>query len=228
VRPPFHGTVSLRPPPALFRNPLRKLLPLLYDFDSEAEWLDDDDDPGEDLLSDEEDDVDSVLSEEDQRFLDDDGDTDDPGRRRPILDLAPCIQGPCAEGLITVGVCECLLDCPPPSGIDPFHDYWADNPLEEIPSMPPPDTCLLPSTLKKKLQAFPQDKLVDFIRLIKGSQEPKILLVQVLKKHFPSITKAIIAEKLGKVAKRTGRKESDVWVLTPEMELALSYASGQT
>lgn len=70
VRPAYFGTVTSEPPQArlskLARNPLAKtVLPLNYDYDSEAEWVDDGD--GED--------VDGLDDEEEE--LDDDGEMSD-------------------------------------------------------------------------------------------------------------------------------------------------------
>lgn len=70
VRPAYYGTVTSQPPTArlskLARDPLAKtVLPLNYDYDSEAEWVDDGD--GEDV-----DDLD-----DDEEELDDDGEMSD-------------------------------------------------------------------------------------------------------------------------------------------------------
>lgn len=85
VRPPYFGTVTNYPPgmaglPRLARNPMAKdILPLNYDYDSEAEWQDDD---GEDIdaLDDDEDDLDN--DEDMGDFLDD---SEDAGLARPAF-----------------------------------------------------------------------------------------------------------------------------------------------
>jgi chromatin assembly factor 1 subunit A len=105
VRPPYYGTVtdlsgglaSLR---KLARNPVAKdVLPLNYDYDSEAEWQDDD---GEDvdLQDDEEDDVDNDDDMDD--FLDD---SDDVGLTRlPLVSgLEPESSGICWENRKRLG-----------------------------------------------------------------------------------------------------------------------------
>ncbi|CAK7224674.1 chromatin assembly factor-I (CAF-I) p90 subunit [Sporothrix bragantina] len=74
VRPAYFGTVTSQPPQArlgkLARNPLAKtVLPLNYDYDSEAEWVDDGDGEDVDDLDDEEEELedDGEMSD----FLDD-------------------------------------------------------------------------------------------------------------------------------------------------------------
>ena len=72
VRPAYHGTITTpityRKLRTLSRRPLGKVLPLAYDYDSEAEWVEDD---GEDLddAEDEEEDLDG--DEEMDDFVDD-------------------------------------------------------------------------------------------------------------------------------------------------------------
>ncbi|KAM7221123.1 chromatin assembly factor 1 subunit rlf2 [Rhypophila decipiens] len=99
VRPPYIGTVSGLPTGVLSleqvaRNPLRKdVLPLNYDYDSEAEWIDDD---GEDVdeLDDEEEDADS--NEDMDDFLDD---SEDAGPARLLFSggMEPVSSGLCWE-----------------------------------------------------------------------------------------------------------------------------------
>ncbi|KAI1469726.1 chromatin assembly factor 1 subunit A-domain-containing protein [Daldinia caldariorum] len=135
VRPPYFGTVTtpieankLR---SLARRPVGKFLPLNYDYDSEAEWVEDD---GEDL-DDEDDDDDSHDGDgEMEDFLDDS--EDQPAVTRPSFlgEKEPICTGICFEDQTRVGPCattyqyqlELLLDTPEqPSGIDPFStSYW--------------------------------------------------------------------------------------------------------
>lgn len=74
VRPAYFGTITSQPPQArmakLARNPLAKsVLPLNYDYDSEAEWVDDGDGEDVDVLDDDEDELDDDGEMSD--FLDD-------------------------------------------------------------------------------------------------------------------------------------------------------------
>lgn len=80
VRPAYYGTVtsleSVTTLQKLAKNPIAKELPLSYDYDSEAEWVDDGDD-GDDVSLMDEDDVDEDDGEVMDDFLDD---SEDVGR----------------------------------------------------------------------------------------------------------------------------------------------------
>jgi chromatin assembly factor 1 subunit A len=74
TRPPFKGTITNQPISKLrklARNPIRRQIPELnYDYDSEAEWIDEVED-GEDLDSDDEDEDDGDGEDDLDGFLDD-------------------------------------------------------------------------------------------------------------------------------------------------------------
>ena len=105
VRPPYYGTVTNMPNSLaalrkLARNPVTKdVLPLQYDYDSEAEWQEED---GEDvdLMDDEEDDADN--DEDMGDFLDD---SEDVSLSRPLLvsGLEPESTGICWENRKRLG-----------------------------------------------------------------------------------------------------------------------------
>lgn len=105
VRPPYYGTVTNMPNTLaalrkLARNPVAKdVLPLQYDYDSEAEWQEED---GEDvdLMDDEEDDAENDEDMED--FLDD---SEDVSLSRPHLvsGLEPESTGICWENRKRLG-----------------------------------------------------------------------------------------------------------------------------
>ncbi len=99
VRPAYYGTVTSEPPSAklskLARNPVSKtVLPLHYEYDSEAEWFDDGD--GEDVEGADDDDDDAEEDEEMGDFLDD---SDDAGIARSAFQsaLEPSSTGLCWE-----------------------------------------------------------------------------------------------------------------------------------
>jgi chromatin assembly factor 1 subunit A len=100
VRPDYYGTVSSTPPSSrslhrLARNPIsRDVLPLQYDYDSEAEWVDDGDGEDIDDLDDEEED--HADEDEDMAdFLDDSEDI----IKRPVFasGMEPESSGLCFE-----------------------------------------------------------------------------------------------------------------------------------
>ncbi|KAH8879639.1 hypothetical protein GQ53DRAFT_28378 [Thozetella sp. PMI_491] len=136
VRPPYIGTVSSLPAGVdslrkLARNPAsRKVLSLDYEYDSEAEWQDDD---GEDLENDEDDDEDLDEDEELEDFLDD---SEDIGLTRPqfLGGMEPKSHGPTWENELRRGdephlykyrMEFCLESLRHHQGIDPFStEYW--------------------------------------------------------------------------------------------------------
>ncbi|KAJ9151600.1 Chromatin assembly factor 1 subunit rlf2 [Coniochaeta hoffmannii] len=148
VRPPYYGTVTNMPNSLaalrkLARNPVTKgVLPLQYDYDSEAEWQEED---GEDvdLMDDEEDDADN--DEDMGDFLDD---SEDVSLSRPLLvsGLEPESTGICWENRKRLGPLphmfkfrmEFILESlEHHSGIDPFStQYWE-------PARPNPSTSTL-------------------------------------------------------------------------------------
>ena len=101
VRPPYRGTYTSRPVNGmakLARNPLRRDLPdMNYDYDSEAEWVEDED--AEDLNSEGDEDEDLGEDGEDMDgFLDDENDETANSKRLVLQgDLEPISTGLCWE-----------------------------------------------------------------------------------------------------------------------------------
>ncbi|KAJ6261552.1 Chromatin assembly factor 1 subunit rlf2 [Drechslerella dactyloides] len=135
IRPAYSGTFTRIPKTSGLRkgrNPFQKSLPgVNYDYDSEAEWVEEPDEDGEELLSEEEDDpMDIGSPDEMDDFLDDE--PEDPGKKRhnvsgPLIPTTTGImwEGECAKieelerfrmGILTVGHV---------TPIDPFSiKYW--------------------------------------------------------------------------------------------------------
>jgi chromatin assembly factor 1 subunit A len=101
VRPPYRGTFTSQPLYGITRlakNPLRRDLPETnYDYDSEAEWIEDED--AEDLNSEgEEDDAELDDAEDMDGFLDDENDELMTSKRLVLQgDLEPVSTGLCWE-----------------------------------------------------------------------------------------------------------------------------------
>ena len=100
VRPPYRGTYTSRPITGITkiaRNPMRRDLPNTnYDYDSEAEWIEDED--GEDLKS-EKDEDDNEDEEDMDGFLDDENDELKDLKKGGAIqgDLEPVSTGLCWE-----------------------------------------------------------------------------------------------------------------------------------
>ncbi|KAK3392027.1 chromatin assembly factor 1 subunit A-domain-containing protein [Sordaria brevicollis] len=136
VRPPYVGTISGLPPGVkslyrLARNPTsRNLLPLDYDYDSEAEWQDEEGEDVEDLDDEEED---LEMDEDMDDFLDD---SEDVGPQRLVFSggMEPESTGICWENEKRCTAKPELYQCrmeiildslDEETSIDPFStDYW--------------------------------------------------------------------------------------------------------
>ncbi|KAL1889247.1 chromatin assembly factor-I (CAF-I) p90 subunit [Sporothrix stenoceras] len=143
VRPAYFGTVTSQPPTArlskLARNPLAKtVLPLDYDYDSEAEWVDDGDGEDVDDLDDDEEELDEDGEMSD--FLDD---SEDAMPLRPAFSggMEPESTGVCWENERRKACkpeldnfrMEFILDHDGP--IDPFStQYWETKEPAPAPS----------------------------------------------------------------------------------------------
>ncbi|XMA11493.1 hypothetical protein WAI453_004284 [Rhynchosporium graminicola] len=149
VRPPYRGTYTGRPVSGvsrLARNPTRRDLPHTdYDYDSEAEWVQDDED-AEDLKS-EGDEEEEIGDDEDMDdFLDDEND-EMANNRRLVLqgDLEPVSTGLCWEDRKRRNVnvkmiayrMEVILD-PNLKSIDPLSTAYWGPPVTTKTAMEPP------------------------------------------------------------------------------------------
>ncbi|TAQ83506.1 hypothetical protein B7494_g8171 [Chlorociboria aeruginascens] len=186
VRPPYRGTYTSRPVNGIekmARNPLRRDLPNTnYDYDSEAEWVEDDD--AEDLNSEGEEDEEVFEDGEDMDgFLDDEND-DTSNSKRLVLqgDLEPISTGLCWEDrkkrnanvkLVPYRM-EIILDAKIKS-IDPFSSsYWEPSPVKTVGPMEPPR---LPLNIMKTTNSHingPQSKPVTMFGVgpYNGTQKP--------------------------------------------------------
>ncbi|TVY29082.1 Chromatin assembly factor 1 subunit [Lachnellula hyalina] len=162
VRPPYRGTYTKRPVngiPRLARNPLRKELPNTdYDYDSEAEWVEDED--AEDCNSDGEEEEDAEDGEDMEGFLDDEHDEMHHSKRMVIQgDLEPVSTGLCWENGRKKNTSdkmfpyrmEIIID-PKLKSIDPLSTtYWSPHPTSN-PAMDPPR---IPLTTLKTSNSLP-------------------------------------------------------------------------
>ncbi|CCG82611.1 Predicted protein [Taphrina deformans PYCC 5710] len=242
VRPAYYGTMTAIPSTrglAAGRRPDAKTKELNYDYDSEADWVEgDDEDIGEELGDD--DDV-SVASrdtygDDDDDFLDDeDGRKPMEERRKQSGSLLPSILGIFNS-----------VDCEPVAhmqlqklidtefAIDPFENYWDPAPAESATAILASSTKCLNSSVKKRTKegpkgpvsvrksstnantsGFPESLLPEFKKAITGSSLTKILLVEKLRVEFRAhkVNKKTIEDKLGEVAQRMGKGQHDVWAL---------------
>ncbi|KAI0514367.1 chromatin assembly factor 1 subunit A-domain-containing protein [Xylaria bambusicola] len=234
VRPAYFGTMTTpmtyRKLRTLSRRPAGKILPLAYEYDSEAEWVEDD---GEDLddAEDEEEDLDG--DEEMDDFVDDSEAI--PTIIRPGFesDSVPVSTGISFENQKRLGPSstvykyklEFLLDSlEHHSMIDPFStEYWP-IPAKKVPvtvtlsstqgtitSMLPPSAprdgakaACKTTTLDGK-DVVPKDLLVDFKRALLSDEYKdfsKGTVIEVLAKKFSTCTKSQVKATLDMIAHR--------------------------
>ncbi|RYP52497.1 hypothetical protein DL768_002324 [Monosporascus sp. mg162] len=236
VRPPYFGTVTTKMPAKtlrkLCRNPTERTLNHLnYDYDSEAEWVEEE---GEDLDDCEDDEEDHDGDEEMEDFLDDSEDAVAANRQAFLGEMPPSSTGICFENRKRLGPCatlykyklEFLLEHH--NGIDPFSSaYWepkavvsaehsatlASTTAAGVMAPPAPKSAFSKLTPSSSASAaavdakdlVPKEVLEDFKRTIISEpfrEHTKSTVIDLLSKKFTSCTKAQIKTTLDKVAQR--------------------------
>lgn len=204
VRPPYVGTFC-KPRCWFATTPCERAVDTLnYDYDSEAEWVQDDGEDGEDLdindesedaLDDEDDDMDEFVAADDEL-----------SRRSIIGPLVPVIKwNDGTDDLFNNLRMEYLCDIDGP--IDPFKDYWSTGVQKS--------TTASPNNKKRKL--IPEDGMKQVLERIKGQDMNQNLLVEILKRDFPKYSKEMIRNTLKEAARRVGEKEPNKrWEITEE------------
>ncbi|CAJ2507432.1 Uu.00g086180.m01.CDS01 [Anthostomella pinea] len=246
VRPPYFGTMtaptSVKQLRRLSRNPKGRILPLTYDYDSEAEWVEDDEEDGENLddAEDEEEDVDG--DEEMDDFVDD-SEAVNVMRPRFEADNQPKSTGICYENRKRLGPCpttykfrfEFLLESlDHHSMINPFSSSYWPAPIKKSTGMsasgskafmPPPAVPgeASSSATKDKKDHIPDKYIEDFKSTLVSDEckeYSKATVIEMLAKKFASCTKAQVKATLDVVAHRVTppdekRKSVKHWVLLP-------------
>ncbi|KAI0893315.1 hypothetical protein F4806DRAFT_476592 [Annulohypoxylon nitens] len=236
VRPPYFGTATMpmsrKELLQLARKPTGRVLPLNYDYDSEAEWVEDED--GEDLGDDDDDEESNDGDGEMEDFLDDS--EDHPAATRPTFlgETEPISTGICYEDetgrnpLPSMNQYRMEFLIEGHTSIDPFStEYWpssqgkkkgrtAADTLSVPTSMPPPD-----APVNSKLVNFsstsnnaravdakdlvPKEVMEEFKQAIISDELrefTKGTIVEMLAKKFLSCTKTQVKTTLDKVAHR--------------------------
>ncbi|KAL8306483.1 hypothetical protein RB597_003007 [Gaeumannomyces tritici] len=192
VRPAYCGTVSSTPPSShnlhkLARNPIsRDVLPLQYDYDSEAEWVDDGD--GEDIDDLDDDDEDHGDEDEDMAdFLDDSEDV----IKRPVFasGMEPESSGLCFEDNKRLGPSdqmykfrmEFILDLDRHHSVDPFATHYWEPEVKpaSAPTTLHPSTAgsMKPPALVSSTPANPANAFMAISQGAAASTGKKLLLV---------------------------------------------------
>ncbi|KAI1761347.1 hypothetical protein GGR53DRAFT_506037 [Hypoxylon sp. FL1150] len=176
VRPAYFGTVTapmdrekLR---SLSRRPVGRVLPLNYDYDSEAEWVEDD---GEDLGDDDDDEEDHEGDEEMEDFLDDSEDVAAVTRPTFLGEKEPTSTGICFEDHTRLGPSakvykyrmEFILGTlEHHSGIDPFSTAYWPAPKKKVAT---PAVTAPPAAMPLSSMAPPNAPKDAFAKLLSGT-----------------------------------------------------------
>ncbi|ODA79843.1 hypothetical protein RJ55_05440 [Drechmeria coniospora] len=251
VRPPYLGTVTFKTfaigsgnMRRLARNSARRRLPLNYDYDSEAEWQDDegedvdvDDDDGEEL--EDEDDMDGFLDDSDDAGL---------AKRVFVNSMEPEITGICFEDDLWLvrnqRVHEHRMEflhaaLRPSWGIDPWSgQYWeteqTGKPVKvaaaaeaAVKMAPPPAPCNAFATLGAKTGPAAGAKLVkselmdDVKRAILNNKAlSKVGIIDFIFHQFrDNVSRAEVKNTIELVAEKTGSGRSKEWTLRPGHEV---------
>ncbi|KAI4864660.1 hypothetical protein F4820DRAFT_423024 [Hypoxylon rubiginosum] len=216
VRPPYFGTMTTpmerKKLLALSRRPVGRVLPLDYDYDSEAEWVEDD---GEDLGDEEDDEEDHDADEEMEDFLDDSEDVPTVTRPTFLGEKEPTSTGICFEDYTRMGPCatvykyrlEFMLDTlEHHSGIDPFSTSYWPTPHKKVAAAKIP--AIPTATAATPLASMPPPNAPTdaFSRLVSGTSssaaavDPKDLVPKDVLSDFK---RAIVSEELREFSKAT-------------------------
>lgn len=241
VRPPYVGTFT-KPVTRFPRNNPFYRIPaeesgLNYDYDSEIEWTQEDED-GEDLdMEDESDENDDFVTEDDD--LDGFVSSDESGApQRRIMIAGPLTPvtvwndgSDAARATLAPMAIDVLAYGGNMDSIDPLYDYWTVPKKQPQPLQPPqqvsiaqlraPSSSSLASATAAtasgptaaQAAGAPAKKMIasadmkPFLTKIRGTEMNQIMLVETLKREFPHYSKEIIRNTIRQVARRVGEKE---------------------
>ncbi|EEB09096.1 CAF assembly factor complex large subunit Pcf1 [Schizosaccharomyces japonicus yFS275] len=226
VRPPYLGTFTRQPTqPNFARYPWWEDDSMNYDYDSEAEWIaDDEEEDAEDLLSDEDEDdaSDDIGDESDTAFVDDEDALQASVSVKATTTSRPLevfIQKPTWDSSRFPQYTTHILvekDGALATTLNPTYDYWSTKPKESVLTQSSLNTQTLQLSRQKPKSKFPEKDLPRFCTVVAGLQGNKVLVVEQLRQLFPHVTKQVISETLNLVAVRSGKSLSDGWIIKPD------------
>ncbi|KNE70104.1 hypothetical protein AMAG_15082 [Allomyces macrogynus ATCC 38327] len=224
-RPAFWGTWSKTSSVISARRPLARDPAVLdYEYDSEAEW-DDEDVDGEEIRSDEDDEDDEEMGVDDDDeaawLVDDVGDASDTVevatnsaadvRKRVPRKLEPVV----IEATVTTGPWEC-----PHPALDPFRAIFLTAGMTSFDPRPPPATLVGgpsaptttagPHSAGRKPAAFPEEHMVKFVKVVHQNTNGVSKIVDELRAtpEFASTPKTQLEARLKQIAVKEKRHQS--------------------
>ncbi|KAK9370930.1 chromatin assembly factor 1 subunit A-domain-containing protein [Lipomyces kononenkoae] len=239
IRPPYNGTFTktrqIKRNNPFFRDPHQN-----YEYDSEAEWVEEDEEMGEDLeaiSNDSEGDGESAAGD----FIDDDmkdfvvEEDEDKPRKRILAPLLPVAKGICWTDFNTgintefdgTGLQIATIHPTITLPIDPFKDYSqeakasvldARTTATKTPFHPSSTGNLAPGSTRPFTMRISENDLKEILLKIQGSDMTQLMLIETLKKEFKSISKENIRLTVKEVAKRVGDREADKrWIIDSDV-----------
>ena len=203
IRPPYVGTFS-KEKCWFATDPYSRLIPgLNYDYDSELEW-DDGEEEGEELGDDETGDEIDEASDDDgmKEFVDETGES----QRHMVYQLPTIIKWNDGNDLSFMSMEIELLNLIN-EPIDPYSNYWENNT-----SSSPISVSSLNSTSLKPRKTISGDGMKLLVEMIsKNKAESKAYLVEVFKRNFPKFSKDAIRNSFSVVAEQVGK----IWHIDP-------------
>ncbi|KAJ8099782.1 chromatin assembly factor 1 subunit A-domain-containing protein, partial [Lipomyces tetrasporus] len=239
-RPPYMGTFTkTRQIPR--NNPFFLDERLNYEYNSEAEWVEEDGEIGEDLeggSNDSEDDEESAVGD----FIDDEmkdflvSEEGDRPRRSILAPLVPVAKGICWTDLNTgindefdgTGMQIATIHPAITLPVDPFKDYFAvtkassfdlcTGAASKTPFQPSNANNFASTSSKALTMRISENDLKEILLKIHGSDMTQLMLIETLKREFKTISKESIRLTIKEVAKRVGDKETDKrWVIDSDV-----------
>ncbi|KAK9360118.1 chromatin assembly factor 1 subunit A-domain-containing protein [Lipomyces starkeyi] len=239
LRPPYNGTFT-KTRRIQRNNPFFRDVRINYDYDSEAEWLEEDGEIGEDLeamSNDSGDDGESAAGD----FIDDEmkdflvAEEEDKPRRRILAPLLPVAKGICWTDLNTginaefdgtglqIATIQPTITLP----IDPFKDYSQDtkasisdsrNAPSKTPFQPSNTNNVASTSSRPLTMRISENDMQEILLKIQGSDLTQLMLIETLKKEFKTISKENIRLTVKEVAKRVGDREADKrWIIDSDV-----------
>ncbi|KAK9496019.1 chromatin assembly factor 1 subunit A-domain-containing protein [Lipomyces doorenjongii] len=239
LRPPYNGTFT-KTRRIQRNNPFFRDVRINYDYDSEAEWVEEDGEIGEDLeeISNvSEDDGESAAGD----FIDDEmkdflvAEEEDKPRRRILAPLLPIAKGICWTDLNTginaefdgtglqIATIQSTITLP----IDPFKDYYqttkasisdSRNAASKTPFQLSNTNNVASTSSRPLTMRISENDLKEILLKIQGSDMTQLMLIETLKKEFKTISKENIRLTVKEVAKRVGDREADKrWIIDSDI-----------
>lgn len=217
IRPPYQGTFS-KYCESVACHPFQVVSEdINYDYESDLEWINYEDEEGEDIGDEDSDDGMDDEDEDMDEFLDTEADgVTERGTIMGPLEASVKLNTPENCSTFQQMAIQLLVPCDTNS-IDPFKDYWAPkSTIINTKKEPNRSPSVVVKDSAKPVKTVPEDKLTDVLSRVNQSDMSLILLVEIIKRDIPALTKESIRNTIKISAVQQGQKENKRWVVNPE------------